>query len=81
MLRLNVKLSEFLLLRLHNYMCDLSYIASILFANVNFTHVRPSKLRDSGYLISQVFTERNTPSRFKNFENLSIKYIKQRESI
>ena len=28
--------------------CDLSYIASILFANVNFTHVRMDKLRDSG---------------------------------
>ena len=33
-------LSEFLLLRLHNCNCDLSYIASILFANANFTHVR-----------------------------------------
>ena len=28
--------------------CDLSFIASILFANVNFTHVRMEKLRDSG---------------------------------
>ena len=28
--------------------CDLSYIASILSANVNFTHVRMEKLRDSG---------------------------------
>ena len=27
---------------------DLSYIASILFVNVNFTHVRMVKLRDSG---------------------------------
>ena len=34
-LRLNVKLSEVLLFTLT---CDLSYIASILFANVNFTH-------------------------------------------
>ena len=39
-LRLNVKLSEFLLLRLHYCTCDLSYIAFILFANANFTHVR-----------------------------------------
>ena len=39
-LRLNVKLSDFLLLRLHNCSCDLSYIASILFANVNFTYAR-----------------------------------------
>ena len=39
-LRLNVKLSEFLLLRLHNCTCGLSYIVSILFANANFTHVR-----------------------------------------
>ena len=38
-LRLNVKLSEFLPLRLHNCPCGLSYIASILFANANFTHV------------------------------------------
>ena len=35
--RLNVKLTEVLLLRLK---CDLSYIASVLFANVNFTNVR-----------------------------------------
>ena len=28
--------------------CDLSYTASILFANVNFTHVRMEKLSDSG---------------------------------
>ena len=36
-----VKLSEFLLLHLHNQCtCDLSYIASILFAKANFTHVR-----------------------------------------
>ena len=27
---------------------DLSYIASILFANVNFTYVRTLKLRDGG---------------------------------
>ena len=39
-LRLKVKLSEFLLLRLHNCTCSLSYIAFILFANANFTHVR-----------------------------------------
>ena len=39
-LRLNVKLSEFLLLRLHNCTCGLSYIAFILFVNANFTHVR-----------------------------------------
>ena len=40
-LRLNVKLREFLLLRLHNCTCDLSYVASISFANVNlrtYTH-------------------------------------------
>ena len=29
-------------------MSDLSCIASILFANVNFTHVRTLKLRDTG---------------------------------
>ena len=28
--------------------CDLSYIASISFANANFTHVRMEKLCDSG---------------------------------
>ena len=28
--------------------CDLSDIASILFANVNFTHVGMEKLRESG---------------------------------
>ena len=28
--------------------CDLPYIASILFANANFTHVGMEKLRDSG---------------------------------
>ena len=39
-LRLNVKLSEFLLSRLHNCTCDLSYIASILFVNANFSQVR-----------------------------------------
>ena len=39
-LRLNVKLSEFLLLRLHNCTCSLSYIAFILFPNANFTHLR-----------------------------------------
>ena len=39
-LRLNVKLSEFLLLRLHDYTCGLSYIDFILFANANVTHVR-----------------------------------------
>ena len=39
-LRLNVKLSEFLLLRLHNCKCGLSYIVFILFANANFMHVR-----------------------------------------
>ena len=39
-LGLNVKLSEFLLLRLHNCTCGLSYIAFILFASENFTHVR-----------------------------------------
>ena len=39
-LHVNVKLSEFLLLRLHNCSCDVSYIGSILFAKVNFTHVR-----------------------------------------
>ena len=39
-LRLNIKLSEFLLLHLHNCTCGLSYIAFILFANANFTHVR-----------------------------------------
>ena len=44
LLRLNVKLSDILLLRT----CDLSDIASILFANVNFTHVGTEKLRDSG---------------------------------
>ena len=77
-LRLNVKLSEFLLLRLHNCTCGLSYIASILFANANFTNV---KLRDSGYLISQVFMKCNTTSHLNNCENLSIKYIKQSESI
>ena len=38
-LRLNVKLSKFLTLHLHNCTCDLSYIASILFASANFTHV------------------------------------------
>ena len=35
-LRLNVKLSEVATFKLT---CDLSYIAPILFANVNFTHV------------------------------------------
>ena len=45
MLRLNVKLSEVLLLR---FTSDLSYVASILFAKVNFTHVGArKKLRDS----------------------------------
>ena len=44
LLRLNEKLSDILLLRT----CDLSYIASVLFAKVNFTHVRMEKLRDSG---------------------------------
>jgi len=44
LLRLNVKLSDILLLRT----CDLSYIASVLFAKVNFTHVRMEKLHDSG---------------------------------
>ena len=34
-LRLNVKFSEFLLLRLHNCTCGLSYITFILFANAN----------------------------------------------
>ena len=29
-------------------MFDLLYIASILFANVSFTHLRMEKLRDSG---------------------------------
>ena len=40
-LRLNVKLSEykFLPLRLHNCTCDLSYIASISFENINFMNV------------------------------------------
>ena len=39
-LRLSVKLSEFLLFRLHNCTCELSYSASVLFENTNFTHVR-----------------------------------------
>ena len=42
-LRLNVKMIEFLLLRLHNCTYGLSYIASILFANASFyarTHVK-----------------------------------------
>ena len=80
-LRLNVKLSEFLLLRLHNCTCGLSYIASILFANANFTHVRTKKLRDSGYLMSRVFTKCSTTSHLNNCENLSVKYIKESESI
>ena len=80
-LRLNVKLSEFLLLRLHNCTCSLSYIAFILFANANFTHVRTLTLRDSGYFISQVFMKCNTTSHRNNCENLSVKYIKQSESI
>ena len=66
---------------LHNCTCGLSYIAFILFANANFTHVRAQKLRDSGYLISQVFMKCNTTSHLNNCENLSIKYIKQSESI
>ena len=44
---LNVKSSE---VQLFTFTRDLSYIASILSANVNFTHVRTFtlKLRDSG---------------------------------
>ena len=34
--------------QLFTFTSDLSYIASILSANVNFTHVRTLKLRDSG---------------------------------
>ena len=43
LLRLNVKLSEILLLRLRA-----TFLVSILFANIDFTHVGMEKLRNSG---------------------------------
>ena len=45
LLRLNVKSERDSTFTLT---CDLSDIASIIFANVNFTHVGMKKLRDSG---------------------------------
>ena len=45
-LRSNMKLDEVLLLRL--CVTFPSYIASILFANVNFTHILTEKLHNSG---------------------------------